>query len=194
MSLLVKLAKVIIRSGVDKGNPERGHQVNSGSGKNRLMPIRHLWGYSKSKNNPENKPAFGHEDITSSGYKPELFKNNIFNNCFIFIGALITPVLGQWFWIKAGIKNIYQTTTTYFTYDREAVYIKDRRYKSGVRQEGYKKVKKYFGTPITASASERLLYVTKGLTNFLLVFVASYIQYYLYQSYMEAYNFIFNFG
>ncbi|MEQ8684643.1 MAG: SH3 domain-containing protein [Imperialibacter sp.] len=125
------------------------------------------------------------QQLKDSGYKPEFLKDNIVIYFFIFLGGAILPVLGPGYWLYLSIRNFFKRNTKFFYYRKETTYVSDRRYKTGKRPEGYKKVKEYSDTVLKSNTNERLFYVLKGVIAFGIAGIFASNQYSIYQSWNE---------
>lgn len=186
MSFGKNLAKGFVRSAVNQVGRDGGRVVsNKAYGDKHSIPIRHV--NEKGEHVTEGDQTTDKEtvannraDLLNEGYKPELFEGNFFMNFFAIIGSIIIPVLGPLYWLVMGVMNLFRTKTKFYKYDREAVIVSDKRYKTGTRQEGYKKVKNYAAVAVLSSSSERMIFIAKGIINLAIGGALSYAQYHIY--------------
>jgi hypothetical protein len=181
MGFLNKLAKGFVRSGVNQVGRDGGRVVsNKVYGDKHSIPIRHIKGDSQSDNIPPDELSFSQEDIKSSGYKAELFEDSWIMMFVTTLGAFVFPVLGPLYYLIQAFKNLFKKHTKHITYEKREVHVKDGRYKSGTRVDGYEKVKVYYEGKIEATQSERIIYFLKGLINLAIAIGSGYFQYFVY--------------
>ncbi len=185
MTFFKNLAKGFVRSAVNQVGRDGGKVVsNKVYGNSHSTPIRIVDGISdqgqvKSINEPNTETR---GDLINEGYSPELLSSPIWVYFFLIIGSTILPAIGPFYWIVSAIRNFFKSKVRMYTYIQEPTYVVDKRFKSGMRESGSKRVKKYSLSSFPPSQSEKLIFISKGV---LALFIAGAIIYMQYSFYKE---------
>lgn len=167
MSFIENLAKGFIRSAVNQVGRDGGKVISNKIYKNKhSTPIRVI-----GNNNIEetyqhsNNEINSRSDFKNSGYKAELLSSNMLFYFSLVVFGLLIPIVGPLSWVYFSIKNFAKKYTLFYTISQEPVYVKDKRYKTGMRQEGCQSVKVYADTVSIPTNSERIVYILKGFVG-----------------------------
>jgi len=176
MSFLNNLAKGFVRSAVNQVGRDGGKVIsNNLYGDAHATPIRGTGSKSgksefinKYVEIPENNSRGA---LLEAGYEADLFKSGFWSNFFALIGSFILPFIGSIYWLIIGLRNIFKTKTEFYGYEKKSVYKVDKRFTTGARHIGYQKVKSYADNSVSATKSERIVYILKGATALIIAFV-----------------------
>lgn len=103
--------------------------------------------------------------LINNGFMPRKLKNNgIVVICFIF--SFLLMGLGPIIYFWNGILKLIRNTTLFRKNIKKPTYVRDRRYRTGVRQEGYYLDKVKVRMP--ATEIERISYKNRGVLYLIL--------------------------
>lgn len=183
MSFIENIAKGFIRSAVNQVGRDGGKVISNKIYKNNhSTPVRVIGSSDKEKNSLHDNNGFNcRSDFRKSGYKAELLGSSALFYMLLVVVGLVIPIIGPLFWIYFSVKNFTKKYTRFYTISQEPVYVKDRRYKTGVRQEGSQNIKVYADTVSIPTNSERVVYIFKGFLGLAFAFVFMGFQYSVYK-------------
>ncbi|ANQ49386.1 DUF4236 domain-containing protein [Flammeovirga sp. MY04] len=95
-------------------------------------------------------------------YKSEKLKNSFFLY-FLLVPFGFIPVIGAIYWWYVALRNLFKKSVKFYYNDSVPVYVRDRRYKTGRRIDGYRDTKVYTNIRASLSTKERVLFVFKGV-------------------------------
>jgi hypothetical protein len=184
MSFIGSLAKGFVRSAVNQVGRDGGKVISNRIYQNKhATPIRIVGSESDAISEP---PIVGsinsREELIAARFQPELLESSAISYILIGLGSIVLPIVGPFYWLYASFRNFFKKYTKFYRYSREPVYVRDRRFTTGQRHEGYSKVKEYSAVAAKPSSSERTTFVIKGVVALVLAVVTSSIQYSLYFS------------
>jgi len=188
MSFLKNLTKGFVRSAVNQVGRDGGKVIsNTVYGNKHSSPVRGSFEAS-SQNTYFNQNTIieNRGDLTEAGYSTELLGSPIWAYLFLIIGSMILPIIGPVYWLISAIRNLFKSRIRMYIYSLEPTYVKDRRYSSGVRESGSKKIKKYTTDSFPLNQSEKIVFISKGLLALLLAGAIFYFQYTVYKAFKEA--------
>ena len=183
MSFLPSLLKSFLRSALNQAGRDGGRVIsNRVYGDQHSIPVRSASNGGAGQGDIVPPAISGDRaDLIRYGYVPEMLELGVFSYIALAIGAMIIPVLGPFYWVYAGLKNLFKAKTRFYAFAQEPVFVRDRRYQTGQRQDGSVPVKRYAAEPVPAAASERAVFVAKGGLALLIAFLAFYGQFWVYQ-------------
>ncbi|MEO6131984.1 MAG: hypothetical protein ABIQ02_09045 [Saprospiraceae bacterium] len=189
MGFVNNLARGFVRAAVNQVGRDGGKFIsNKVYGNRHSTPIRiarepdiHQGSEIQPETDEINIPPSSREELLSEGYKTDYFNSSEWAYPFILLGSIILPIIGPLYWIIVGSRNLFQDRTKFYTFDQEPVFTSDRRYKTGVRQAGFRSVKRYSDAVISPSGNERFVYLVKGIVALILALSILYLQYEVYQ-------------
>lgn len=120
---------------------------------------------------------FSREELKEKGYKTSLFSKGFLGCLFIYGGCLLLPIFGPVYLLYVSIRNFLRKKTDFFIINKEPIYVSDKRYKSGVRQDGYKDVKVEYPKLLPSTQTERYIFIIKGIIVLMYTIWVSTIQY-----------------
>ena len=126
------------------------------------------------------------EDLKKQGYKPEWFRFHLLWYIFIIGGCIIIPIAGILFLLYLSLRNLLKKKTRFYYLSKKQLYIRDRRFKTGQRPEGYKLVRKYAEATAKPIIGERIVYISKGVIGIAITLQAAYFQYSTYIQYSDS--------
>lgn len=183
MSFLSQLAKGFIRSAVNQVGRDGGKVIsNKVYVDSHSTPIRVTSGNNQGAGviNEPVSPNYssvsaGRAELEANGYQPEPLYSSFVLYILMFIGACILVFIGPLYFLIKGVMYLTKKETTFNLYGSQAIYVADRRYKTGKRVDGHKTVKKDT-IKVPATPSERSSYITKGALSMVvfLIFAAFY--------------------
>lgn len=164
MSFINQLAKGFVRSAVNQVGRDGGRVIsNKVYGNRHAAPIRMTGGDVGTMEAPPLPDGYMiRDDLYKNGYKEELMSSRFWTYFFMIIGSFLLPIIRTIYWIITSVKYFRKQETTFFRYDSVPVMKADRRYKTGVRVDGYQQVKAYAPNTVPAIQSERNVYLLKG--------------------------------
>lgn len=178
MGFLNKLGKSFIRSAVNQVGRDSGKVVS-----NKIFGDKHATAVKVSSvtKSMESDGSLNHmadrSTLLSNGYNPDTEQPNLIYAFLVLIGASIFPILGPLYYLLIGAQHLMRHSTKFYKVVKEEVYVTDKRYKDGQRLDGYTDVRKEHEHPVKASASERMIYRTRGIICIILFCGISYLQY-----------------
>ena len=180
MSFIENLAKGFVRSAVNQVGRDGGKVIsNKVYGDRHSTPIRIVGSsYVQSEEAPTNQDKINSTaDLKQFGYKKELFETKIFLYPFQILGGFILPIIGPIYWLVRSVENFFKRYNRFYQIDEIPTYVSDRRYKSGMRQQGFKKVKVYSEVVSIPNNTERSFYIAKGIIALAIALGTGYGQY-----------------
>lgn len=180
MSFIGSLAKGFVRSAVNQVGRDGGKVISTSVYQNRhATPIRIVGSVSQDTINPPSSEYAinSRKDLVEARYQPELLESGAVLYVFIAIGSIILPIVGPVYWLYASYRNFFKKYTKFYRFSQQPVYVRDRRFKTGQRHDGYKRVKEYSAVAAKPTSSERQTYILKGIFALLLGIAITSIQY-----------------
>ena len=184
MTFFKNLAKGFVRSAVNQVGRDGGKVVsNKIYNDSHSTPVRVVGDkLDKSQDNSINDTIpETRGDLLNAGYTPELLGSSVWLYFFLLIGSIIIPAIGPIYWLFSSIQNLFKNKVKFYTYIQEPTYVADKRFKSGMREAGFKKVKKYSLSSFPPSQSEKLIFISKGILALLIAGAILYLQYSFYK-------------
>ncbi len=186
MSFIVKLAKGFVRSAVNQIGRDGGKVISNKIYKNsHATPIRVAVSSNNRKSSYSTSSKYSinnREDLKKAGYKVVLLQSNAFLYFFLAIGGGILPIVGPLYWFYLSFRNFFKRHTRFYHIIQKTVYVRDRRYKTGQRPNGYANVKEYSNVIAKPVISERIVFILKGLIALSIAISLASFQYSIYSS------------
>jgi hypothetical protein len=179
MGFLENLTKGFIRSAVNQVGRDGGKVIsNKVYANGHSTPIRGIAQDGAHFDSlASTSEVVTREDLISSGYKADFLESGIFTYILVFIGSVLFPVLGPIYWLYLARKNFLKKNVKFYTVQQKQNYIRDRRFKTGVRPEGYTNVKTYSNLLIAPSRSEKNVFTFKGIIALIIAISIGYFHY-----------------
>ena len=186
MSFINNLAKGFVRSAVNQVGRDGGRVIsNKVYGDSHSTPIRIIG--SKNSNNSnithDTENISSRADFASQGYKAELLQSSPVTYFFMAIGSTILPLIGPLYWLYLSFTNFFKKYTKFYRIIQEPVSVKDRRFKTGERHDGFRNVKQFSTVAAKPQKSEKIIFLLKGTIALVIALCIFSIQYSVYESF-----------
>ncbi len=186
MKFITSLLKGFFRSAINQIGRDGGKVVsNKIYGKSHSSPIS-VSSSEESTDDPEANSIDARKALADNDYTSELLKSNILVLIVLTLLGAVFPILGPLYWVYLGIRNLFKGHTKFYRWIKKPSYVRDRRYNSGQRQEGYTKEKEYADIVLKPILKEKLIYISKGIIAFSIAFTMAGTQYSLYVNDQET--------
>ncbi|MDR7131650.1 hypothetical protein J2X69_004014 [Algoriphagus sp. 4150] len=180
MSFIGSLAKGFVRSAVNQVGRDGGKVISNSVYQNRhATPIRIVGSINQASiNSPSSEYAINsRQDLVEARFQPELLESSAVLYVFIAIGSIILPIVGPVYWLYVSYRNFFKKYTKFYRFSQQPVYVRDRRFKTGQRHDGYTRVKEYSAVAAKPTSSERRTFIIKGIIALLLAVVVTSFHY-----------------
>lgn len=179
MSFLASLAKGFVRSAVNQVGRDGGKVISNQIYQNKhATPIRIVSSAGEINSAP---PIIGlinsRDELIEARFQPELLESSVISYIFIGLGSIILPFVGPIYWLYVSYRNFFKKYTKFYRFSQQPVYVRDRRFKTGQRHDGYTNVKEYSTVAAKPSSSERQTFIFKGIIALLLAIGIGSFQY-----------------
>lgn len=175
MNFISNLAKGFIRSAVNQVGKDGGKVIsNRVYGNQHSTPVRDTSTFYTGELPEAEDQTISKEELIQEGYRTELFGSGFFMYFFLILGCSVLVFVGPAFLLVAGLKNLFKGRVRVFTFGDLPVYKQDRRFSSGMRMIGYKKVREYHAQTFPPTLAERFIFLFKA---FVALGIGAYLGY-----------------
>lgn len=128
------------------------------------------------------------DELIDAGLKPAWIQSNYVLLVVMGLFGGIIPIFGPIYWFYLSIRNFIRNKTRFYEVEKEGIYVRDRRFKTGRRLEGYKTRRKLTDIYIKSTVKERIVFVVKGVLALWITIGFCFVQYQFYDAFNQASN------